>query len=60
MPTISARSVTVTAIALHRSTEDGPHEPVVELPPVDVHRVDWPLQEHGDAPLGLEEPTAAP
>lgn len=43
-----------------RSTKDWPHEPVIELPPVDVNRVDRSLQQHRYAPLGLlQDDTAA-
>lgn len=42
------------------STKDWPHEPVIELPPVDANRVDRPLQHHRQAPLGLlQDDTAA-
>lgn len=42
------------------SPEDWPHELVIELPPVDVNRVDRSLQQHRYASLGLlQDHTAA-
>ena len=50
----------ISATVRARPAEDRSHEPVIELPPVDVHHVHGPLQQHRYAPLGLHEVDSAP